>query len=342
MITVIADSHIPFLNEFTDVEKQRPFKLVTHPGHRLADQKADLSTADALLVRTVTSVDADLIANTPIQFIASATSGIDHVKLSELGSVTFTHAPGCNAQAVLEYVMACFQHCQSPKNHGRIGIIGHGHVGCLVEQAFKALGYETICHDPPKAMANKDFISSPLSHFQQLDALCIHPSLTPSSHRLVNDALLSQQMDGTLVINASRGEVACEEALKTHANRLKLCLDVWQNEPVPDQQLIEIATIATPHIAGYSAQAKWRATKTVMKALYAHFNIPFPEIVRPPTCFTETTTPTLSSISMALKEGAASSKTSKLFQELRQKMAMRKSWSLLSLSNEHCLTNYHD
>ena len=282
MPKILIDKNIPYLAHWI----REDFDVASFVSKDLSfDQLTD---TDALIVRTLTSVNAQLLKNNPsLAFIASATSGVDHIDLPLLQrhQIAFAHAPGCNAKAVCDYVMACFHTAGSPKKHGRIGIIGCGHVGTRVANAFSALGYDTLCYDPPKSGSDAAFMTASLDDLIDLDALCIHPNLThdgpyPSKH-LLDDTLLSQQDPGTLIINTSRGEVANEQALLKHADKLRLCLDVWQNEPHINLDLMAKTLIATPHIAGYAMQAKWNASKQVTTALYAHFGKIMPSIPAP-------------------------------------------------------------
>lgn len=296
MKKIIIDEAIPHLTSWLGDE----FCFEVFPADAITADT--LVNADGLIVRTLTKVDAQLLSSSAnLVFVASATSGMDHIDHDLLNKkgIYFAHAPGCNAEAVRDYVMACFHALGSPDQNKRIGIIGLGHVGSLVRKAFDALGYETICYDPPKAEqdlkaqdsfdsnapGSRTFSSAALQDLHSLDLLCIHPSLTMgdrySSKGVVDDRLLSQQNDGTVLIQASRGLVCDEQALIDHAERLTLCVDVWQNEPSINQKLFDKVAVATPHIAGYSTLAKWQASKMVVEALCRRFDLDLPHFGRP-------------------------------------------------------------
>ncbi len=282
MKNLMIDEDIPYLADWL----RHAFDITLFHPDKIAHN--NLARADAVIVRTLTHINAPWLAQAPqLRFIASATSGIDHIDLQaiEKRGIYFAHAPGCNAKAVGDYVVACFDALGTPKKHRRIGIIGYGHVGQEVAKRFKALEYKVIPHDPIKAQHDPSFQSHPLEDLSKLDALCVHPSLTtkgefPSLH-MIDEALLAQQETNTLVINASRGAVADEQALYKNSDRLSLCLDVWQHEPHINEALLTKTRIATPHIAGYSLSAKWQGSKQVAEAICAYFNIP-PPISPPP------------------------------------------------------------
>ncbi len=244
------------------------------------EDEASCQQATALLIRTEQIVNHQLLARFPkVRFIGSATAGIDHVDLSLLQNnpIAFAYAPGCNAPAVANYVAHCVDSTHTQKSYNRVGIIGFGHVGQRVASFFESQEYQCVIVDPFVSTHTEQ--QSTLHDLQSLDYLCIHPNLHShpkyGTYALVNEDLLSQQADNTVIIQASRGSVGDEKALLHHANRLKLCLDVWHNEPLLNPALLQQSFIATPHIAGYSYQSKWRASHQVLKKLYQHFSIPW-------------------------------------------------------------------
>ena len=279
---IVVDEDIPYLNDWLKDT------VAIHACSASAITPGTLKEADGVIIRTLTKIDPTYPTLCPkLQFIASATSGLDHIhpSLHLQKKPRIAHAPGCNAQAVCAYVQACFIALNQPKQYGRVGIIGLGHVGSLVKNFFSNLGFDTICYDPPKTAGDPTFISATQSALRELDVLCIHPSLTiQGPHKslgLISHELLAQQSPHTIVIQASRGQVGDEDALIAHSSRLSLCVDVWQNEPHINQTLLKQATIATPHIAGYSTLAKWQASKRVAAALCKHFQLALPPMPKP-------------------------------------------------------------
>lgn len=276
-ILIVADDKIPFLNEtFGQVGS-----LICKPGHLITQQ--DLTKADILLVRTLTKVNKELLENTPVQFVGSMTAGFDHIDHAWLQQqhINWGIAKGCNAQAVAEYVICCIaalqQQNQLPTKKLKVGIIGNGAVGSRVVNYLRTLSDKILCNDPPKALQDKTFHSVPLSEFQNLDLICIHASLDthpqfPSYH-LIGQAFLAQQQPNCVILNASRGAIIDSQALWA-AKHIITCLDVWENEPDINLELLQRAAIATFHIAGYTLAAKQRATLMIYQQAQTIFNLP--------------------------------------------------------------------
>lgn len=228
----------------------------------------NLNTADAIFVRTLTQIDQNLIENAPTKFIASATAGIDHVDLAYLQSqkIQFDYAPSCNALAVTNYLMSTIAALGFNIANKKIGVIGIGHIGKLVSETLRKLGAQVFQKFRPDDLS---VIPS------DCDLVTLHPSLTfdhhPSYH-LINAKFLSALKPGAILINASRGPVIDERALTR--NDLIYCFDVWEDEPKINLEVFNRATIATPHIAGYSAAAKYRASLMVFDAFCEWQNLP--------------------------------------------------------------------
>ncbi|MEE9451136.1 MAG: 4-phosphoerythronate dehydrogenase, partial [Gammaproteobacteria bacterium] len=253
-----------------------------------------LKDADILLCRSVNKINAELLDNTLIKFVATATSGSDHIDKAwlEKKNITWTNAPGCNARSVAEYVVCTLAalHQQGKLKGKRAGVIGAGRVGSLVIQSLQDLGFEVIVHDPLRSEHEQKFISAPLTQFIDLDLICIHAALTttgnhPSFH-LIEKKFLQQQKTGCVLLNAARGAIINSEDLKKYSEHLTLCLDVYEDEPNIDLDLIQQATICTPHIAGHAVQAKWHGAEMVYRSAMqwlkqtAVDNIPYP--IAPP------------------------------------------------------------
>lgn len=262
MFKIVADDKIPYVKElFSPLGK-----LIQKPGTDIHHN--ELIDADILLVRTITQVDASLLKNTAVKFVASASAGHDHIDnvwLNKAG-IAWAYAPGANAQAVANYVIGCINYLVKQKlltADPRAGVIGVGHVGTAVTAALKQYGFEVFCNDPPRAAQEDDFISIPLSKFYELDLICVHTPLTTtgifSTYHLLNQAFFNQLKPGCVILNAGRGAVVDNQALLA-TRQLIACLDVWENEPNINLDLLKKAVIATPHIAGYSQPAKLRAT----------------------------------------------------------------------------------
>jgi erythronate-4-phosphate dehydrogenase len=262
---IIADAQIPAIKEYFGGNAE----LILKNGRDL--QAADLTDAEVLIVRSVTRVDQDLLQNSQIKFVGSVATGIDHLDTQwlSLAGITWFTAQGFNAIAVMEYVIAVIAVLQQasllPQKKLRIGVIGVGRIGQLVVDKLQALGFDVVQCDPLRAQAEKDFHSMPLSELQGLDLITLHTPLThhgayPTYHMLGGE-FLQRQQEGCVLLNTSRGQVIDFEALKKYGRHLHWCLDVWSHEPRIDIDVLRLATIATPHVAGYSAQSKLRGVK---------------------------------------------------------------------------------
>jgi erythronate-4-phosphate dehydrogenase len=264
---IVADENIPLLDHyFGDLGE-----LLVKPGRAITHE--DVRDADLLLVRSVTHVDKHLLENSSVKFVGSATTGADHLDthwLNEAG-IRWAIARGCNSEAVAEYVVCVIAALQKMEyllqNNPRAGVIGVGNVGRKVVDKLTALGFEVIVHDPVRAQHEKDFVSTPLEAFTDLDLVSIHTPLThqgdhPTFH-MIDKQFLSRQKKESILLNAGRGSVINFADLKHAGQYLNWCLDVWEHEPKIDLEILGTAVIATPHIAGYSVQAKYRGTEMI-------------------------------------------------------------------------------
>ena len=273
---LVADDKIPYIPDFfTHCDE-----VIYLPGEMIA--QADLQDADILLTRTVTNVNALLLENTAVKFVGTATTGTDHIDESWLAenNITLATAAGANSTAVAEYVICCITALKKHRQlqqHRVAGIIGCGRIGRMVATILQTLGFEVICYDPLLTeKLNFNFVSLE-TLIRKSDLISIHTPFTktglhPTFH-LLNDDLLQQIKSGTILINTARGGVIDQAALLRTKN-LILCLDVWENEPHISIELLHKVFIGTPHIAGYSAQAKYRATEMMYESAAAFFGWP--------------------------------------------------------------------
>ena len=279
---IVADKDIPGVEAaFT-----RFGELALIPGRDIRPE--DLRNADALLVRTVTRVDAALLEGSSLRFVGSATSGTDHVDIDALegAGVHFCHAPGCNADAVVDYVLAALALLSEKRTshwqHLGVGIIGAGNVGGRLASLFVRLGMPVTIYDPLLDSAHP--LACYFGSLEQVlskDIVSLHVPLTrkgahPTFHMLDPDRIGLLKTDAIL-INAARGEVidnaALSARLKTHPG-LNVVLDTWENEPAIDPVLLSQAVIATPHIAGYSRKGKNNGTAAVLRGFCEFFDLP--------------------------------------------------------------------
>ncbi len=244
-------------------------------GRRLAP--SDLADCDVLLVRSVTRVNQALLADSPVCFVGTATAGTDHIDLDYLAGrgIAFAAAPGCNARAVGEYVLACVLalHPAQALDGLRCGIIGLGHAGSAAARLLAAAGVSCIACDPPRAAVEGEQGFVTLAAALDADIVSLHVPLRddgpwPTRH-LLGAPELGRMRPGALLINAARGGVVDETALHTAltAGRLRAVLDCWMNEPAVAPALLARAEVATPHIAGHAREARARGTWQLRDAL---------------------------------------------------------------------------
>lgn len=275
---IVADDKIPFLKGVFE-----PYARVVYaPGGEIG--KNELMTADALLIRTRTRCTPELLEGTPVKFIATATIGFDHIS-PEL-RVPWSNAPGCNSGSVAQYVISALLRLDDLPLRGRVlSVIGAGHVGSKVAAAGRAMGMTVLVNDPPRAEREGPEGFVPLDEaVERADFLSFHVPLERlgkhATFHLADRELLARMKPGAVLLNTSRGEVADSAALKEvlYSGRIRAVLDVWENEPDPDPELLELAAFATAHIAGYSTDGKANGTAAAVRAVARALNIP--ELIR--------------------------------------------------------------
>lgn len=237
-----------------------------------------LKNANALIIRSITQVNKNLLERTNIKFVGTATIGTDHIDIGYLKSrgIAFASSPGCNSYAVAEYVIASLLFLANKYRFSlkdkSIGIIGIGNVGSKVARFCEALGMTVLKNDPPLYREGKLSESVPLSKILQTDIISLHVPLTTSgsdrTYHLLDSSELSGLKENTVVVNTSRGAVINNSALLDAIvlKKLKVVLDVWENEPCINKKLFNKVCIGTPHIAGYTLEGRVNGTLMVYKA----------------------------------------------------------------------------
>ena len=274
-LKIVADKAIPFLEGVFD-----PYADMTYlPGDKIAPE--DVRDADVLMVRTRTKCNADLLEGSKVKFIATATIGTDHIDFPYCDSkgIVVRNAPGCNAGGVMEYVFSALYGLASRKSISlqgdTIGIIGVGHVGSLIERMGRALGFRILKCDPPRAEAEGSFGFCDLEYLlQNSQIVTLHVPLDETTRGMADSEFFSLMQPGAFFINAARGEVVCDDALKAAIPKLgPVIIDTWNHEPDIDLDLMDKVAIATPHIAGYSYQGKQNGTAAAVRAVAHYFGI---------------------------------------------------------------------
>lgn len=259
---IMADDHIHYVRDY--FEGVADLELM--PGRAMnAD---NVKNADVLLVRSITRVNADLLKNSRVKFVGSVTTGTDHLDLPWLkqqGITVFT-AAGFNAPPVADYVVGVVAAMQQRygllTSQKKAAVIGVGRVGRLVAERLILLGFEVTLCDPLRAATEPAFHSTALNDVQGMDLITVHVPLTYEgdhpTFQFLKDDFFQQQNKDCVFINASRGAVVDTEVLLRAAKHTHLCLDVFEHEPLVNRALLTLASIITPHIAGYSVQSKLR------------------------------------------------------------------------------------
>ncbi|MDE6267363.1 MAG: 4-phosphoerythronate dehydrogenase [Muribaculaceae bacterium] len=275
---IIIENHIPFIKGV--------FDKVAHVRYLPPEEITPevMHDADALITRTRTRCDERLLAGSRCKIIATATIGTDHIDLPycESQGITVVNAPGCNAPAVAQYVIASIL-ATSTLSPGELtlGIVGVGHVGTIVDRWARSLGIRTLKCDPPREIAENsgEFVSLD-TIVEKSDIITFHTPHTREgehkTHHLISESFLDKVVHKPLIINSARGPIADTEALLKALDTGKISgviIDCWENEPRLSLTLLSKALIATPHIAGYSEDGKIRATKAVIDAVAGHFGL---------------------------------------------------------------------
>lgn len=271
---IIADENIPYVQEvFTTLGR-------VHCVAGRSIHRELLGDADALLVRSITPVDANLLENTHVRFVGTATIGTDHIDRDYLKErqIAFADSAGSNANSVAEYVITAILVLAQQKGwdlqNKTLGIVGLGNIGSRVETMAQALGLNVLANDPPRQRQTGDSRFVPLSKILDADFITLHVPLTHSgpdpTHHLLDETILRQLTPQTVLINTSRGAVVDNLALVAQlaTNALgPVVLDVWEDEPNINPDLLERVAIATAHIAGYSLDGKANGTAMLYKHL---------------------------------------------------------------------------
>jgi len=273
-MTIVVDENIPYaLDAFSSLGDVRLL-----PGRAIV--RGELADAEALVVRSITRVDAALLEGTPVRFVGTATNGLDHIDDGYLRGrgIELADIGGANAEAVSEYVLAALLELRDrgllKLDGGRIGVVGMGKIGGRVAEDARLLGLDVVEYDPPREECDPLFTSAGLDELFACDLISLHvPYVADGDHptrHFVDATFLGHLRPGTILLNTARGAVADSAALiaAVDSGRLGgLVLDVWEGEPDVPAGLITRCTLATPHIASYSIDAKGKGAEVIVHAL---------------------------------------------------------------------------
>ena len=294
LVQIVADENIPlleqFFSDFGDIRKVAGRTMTAN----------DVKDADILLVRSVTNVNEALIANSSVKFIGTCTIGTDHIDLAYLEvlnqqrkdkgqqRIAFSSAPGCNAEAVVDYVLSAVSVLIDKRDQVfqdiSVAIIGVGNVGLRLRRRLEAMGVTVLAVDPFKEAADVGELTT-LDEALKADVVSLHIPLTfaeampdgSATHHLINAQRLAQMKPDACLINSCRGSVLDNAALKAHMAEqgdFEGIIDVWEGEPNLDLKLMNRCMLATPHIAGYSLDGKMRGTEQIYQACCQTYGLP--------------------------------------------------------------------
>ncbi len=278
-MNIVLDENIPFAQEYFGQLGSLKFL----PGRKITPN--DLIDVDALVVRSVTKVNENLLSKASrLKYVGTCTIGTDHVDQTILQnrSISFASAPGCNKVSVGEFVIASLISKDVEINNKTFAVIGAGNTGTSSGKLASALGAKVVYYDPFKEDSSLDLNFVSYEEALKCDIVTFHVPLTVDGQfptlRMLDEPQINLLTDDQVFINASRGNVWNNSALlkkKRNGSKLKLFMDVWENEPVVLTDLIPYVEITTPHIAGYSAEGKLNGTSMIAKNLASCFNLSF-------------------------------------------------------------------
>lgn len=276
---IVADENIPFLKG-----RFEPFAEVRYlPAVQITPKT--VKNADALIVRSVTRCNSNLLEGSSVRFIATATSGDDHIDkdFCDKKNISRISAKGANASAVEQYIQFSLLHMAVQNNYQlegmTLGIVGVGNIGNRVKMTAEILGMKTLLNDPPRQRTEGPSGFVDLDELiRNSDIITLHVPLAfdgpDKTYRLAGSDFFSACKKGFSIINTSRGEVIRDDALlnEAKAGRLSSCIfDVWDKEPFISEDILALCDIGTPHIAGYSVQGKRRASEVVIRGVKDFF-----------------------------------------------------------------------
>ncbi len=272
---IVADKDVPFLCGVFEPYAEVVYKEGKEIG------RADVADADALVIRTRTRCDAGLLEGTSVRMIATATIGMDHIDIEYCRShgIEVYNAEGCNSGGVMQYVFSALYGVASRKSIKLddcvFGVIGVGNVGSKVAALAELLGFKVLRCDPPRAEREGPEGFCTLEYLlANSNVVTLHVPLDAVTRKMADEDFFTAMQPGAIFINASRGEVVDEDALKEALPKFgAVIIDTWNNEPDVDEDLIDMVDIATPHIAGYSYRGKQNGTASAVRSVARHFGI---------------------------------------------------------------------
>lgn len=275
---IVCDDKIPFLRGVLE-----PYAEVVYMPGKAMDLE-NVKDADALIIRTRTHCNKDLLEGSSVKVIATATIGYDHIDTAwcESSGIIWSNAPGCNSGSVDQYIASALCTLALKKNfhlEGKtLGVVGVGNVGSKVVRTARSLGMNVLQNDPPRALKEgpAEFVDLE-TIVQKSDIITLHVPLAEDTIHLFDEKRIAQLRPSQILINASRGPVVDNKALKIALKNnalLGAVMDTWEGEPDIDLELLQLLDIATPHIAGYSADGKANGTSASVQLVSRVLGLP--------------------------------------------------------------------
>lgn len=276
---IIVDENIEFgaeaFQQFGEVK-------LSH-GRKITNEM--LKDVEILVVRSITNVNEELLKNTAVKFVGTTTIGTDHLDKDYLESkkIQYASATGCNSFAVAEYVLTSIVKIAHENNfdltNKTFGVIGYGNIGKKITKFAEAVGLKTYVNDPPLQREGYEYDFCSLDEALNSDIITFHVPLNKEgvykTFHLLDEQRINKLKPGTILINTSRGGVVDNIALLKrlqNKNNLTLVLDVWENEPRINKELLQKVYLGTPHIAGYSYEGKVNGTVMIYNSLCNFLN----------------------------------------------------------------------
>ncbi|MEJ7798641.1 MAG: phosphoglycerate dehydrogenase [Solirubrobacteraceae bacterium] len=282
----IGDSGLDVL-EVAGFEVQRGFDWTRE------ELEARIADYDAIVIRSATKVDADLIARAPrLRAIARAGVGVDNVDVAAATKrgIIVVNAPRSNVVTAAEHTLALLLALARniPQAHGALiagrwerkhfsgielmdktlGILGFGRIGQLVAHRAKAFGMRVVAYDPFVATElyqslKVERADTPEEVYAEADFLTLHMPTTDETNGMINAEALAVMRDGVRILNVARGSLIVDEDLQAALDSGKVggaALDVFRSEPTTDHPLFGYPNvIATPHLGASTVEATDRA-----------------------------------------------------------------------------------
>ncbi|MBX7159874.1 MAG: phosphoglycerate dehydrogenase [Acidimicrobiia bacterium] len=283
--------------------RERGFDVDVALGLDAAALRERAAGAAALIVRSATQVDADLLASAPhLQVVGRAGVGVDNVDVAAATArgVLVVNAPQSNTISAAEHTMALLlaearnvaqadaslragrwdrKHLQGVELYGKtLGILGLGRIGSLVAERAAAFGMTLVAYDPfvseeRARQMGVDLVDTPEDVFARSDFLTVHLPRSPETEGLVNADSIAKMRDGVRILNVARGGIVDEAALADAIVSGKVAgagIDVYASEPCTDSPLFSVPeAVVTPHLGASTEEAQDRAGMTIAEQVVA-------------------------------------------------------------------------